>query len=350
MNREWVDKDFYQILGVGKEATAEEVKRAYRKLARKYHPDTNPGDKTAEDRFKEISEAYGVLSNAEQKKEYDEVRRLVDSGGFGGFGGGGPFGGGQRARVEDLGNLFGGIGDLFGFGNGGGRRGPQRGADATADLTLSFEDSIRGVTTTVPVRGETTCSRCSGRGAEPGTAVTTCPTCGGTGSVAQNQGMFSFAQPCPQCGGSGRLISDPCKQCRGRGREVRSRSIKVRIPAGVNDGATVRLAGKGGPGGGGPAGDLLVRIHVTPHRLFTRRGDDLTITVPLSYTEAALGATLEIPTLDGTVNIKVPPGTPTGKTFRVKGKGVEPERRPAGDLYVKVVVVVPRKVSREERK
>ncbi|HUO46985.1 MAG TPA: DnaJ domain-containing protein, partial [Acidimicrobiia bacterium] len=203
MNREWVDKDFYKIIGVSPEASAEEVKRAYRKLAQKYHPDANPGDLQAEERFKEISEAYGVLSNTEQRKEYDEVRRLVESGGFGGFGSGGPFaGGGQRVRVDDLGNLFGGIGDLFGFGNGAGaRRGPQRGADTSADLTLSFEDSLTGVTTTVSIRGETACSRCSGTGAEPGTPINTCPTCGGTGSIAQNQGMFSFAQPCPQCGG-----------------------------------------------------------------------------------------------------------------------------------------------------
>ncbi len=350
MNREWADKDFYRIIGVDKSASADEVKRAYRKLAQKYHPDANPGDTAAEERFKEISEAYGVLSNPEQRKEYDEVRRLVESGGFSGFGAS-PFGGGQRVRVEDLGSLFGGLGDVFGFGSGGGRRGPQRGADNSADLTLSFEDAIAGVTTSVAVRGETACARCGGSGAEPGTAINTCPTCGGTGSIAQNQGMFSFAQPCPQCGGNGRLVSQPCNQCRGRGRETRSRNIRVRIPAGINDGATIRLAGKGSPGmAGGPPGDLLVRVHVTPHHLFTRRGDDLTITVPVSYTEAALGTTLEVPVLDGSVNIKIPPGTPSGKTFRVKSKGVKGERRPAGDLYAKVEVVVPRKVSKEERK
>ena len=352
MNREWVDKDFYRIIGVDKTASAEEIKRAYRKLAQKYHPDANPGDTAAEERFKEISEAYGVLSDQEQRKEYDEVRRLVETGGFNPFGGaGGPYGGGQRVRVEDIGNLFGGLGDLFGFGNGATRRGPQRGADASADLTLSFEDAIAGVTTTVSVRGEAPCSRCGGSGAEPGSQVSTCPTCGGTGSIAQNQGMFSFAQPCPQCGGSGRLITQPCTQCRGRGRETRTRNIRVRIPAGINDDATVRLAGKGSPGtAGGPPGDLLVRVHVSPHRLFTRRGDDLTITVPVSFTEAALGTTLEVPTLEGAVNIKIPPGTPSGKTFRVKGKGVKGERRPAGDLYAKVEVLVPRKVSKEEKK
>jgi molecular chaperone DnaJ len=348
MNREWVDKDFYQTLGVSKDATSEQIKHAYRKLAQKHHPDANPGDTKAEERFKDVAEAYGVLSNPEQRKEYDEVRRLVASGGYGG---GGPFAGGQRVRVEDVGGLFGGLGDLFGFGNGSRQRGPRRGIDTTADLTLSFNDAIEGVTTTVSVRGEAPCSRCGGNGAEPGTSVNTCPTCGGTGSVAQNQGMFSFAQTCPQCGGSGRVVSTPCAQCRGRGRETRTRNIKVRIPAGINDGATVRLAGKGGPGAdGGPPGDLLVKVHVTPHPVFGRRGDDLTIDVPVSYTEATLGTAVEIPTLDGTVSIRVPAGTPTGKVFRIKGRGVKPERGPAGDLYAKVEVVVPRKVSREEKK
>jgi len=351
MNRDWADKDFYQTLGVPKDATTDQIKRAYRKLAQQLHPDANPGDAKAEERFKDVSEAYGVLSHSDQRKEYDEVRRLVETGGFGGFGGRGPFAGGQRVRVEDLGGLFGGIGDLFGFGNGGRNRGPRRGVDTSADLTLSFNDAIQGVTTTVAVRGEAPCARCGGNGAEPGTAVNTCPTCGGTGSVAQNQGMFSFAQPCPQCGGSGRIVATPCTQCRGRGREMRSRNIKVRIPGGINDGATVRLAGKGGPGSdGGPAGDLLVKVNVTPHGVFGRRGDDLTIDVPISYTEATLGTSVEIPTLDGVVNIKIPGGTPTGKVFRVKGRGIKPQRGPAGDLYAKVEVVVPRKVSREEQK
>jgi molecular chaperone DnaJ len=346
MNREWIDKDFYKVLGVSSSATPEEIKRAYRKLAQKYHPDANPGDAGAEDRFKDISEAYAVLSDTEQKKEYDEVRRLVESGGYAGFGG--PFGG-QRVRVEDLGDIFGGIGDLFGFRNG--RQGPQRGPDSTAELTLSFEDAIGGVTTSVAVRGEAPCSRCNGSGAEPGTPVTTCPTCRGSGSVAQNQGMFSFAQPCPQCRGSGRIITTPCSQCRGRGREVRTRNIKVKVPAGVKDGATIRLAGKGGPGvNGGPPGDLLVKVHVSPHPVFNRRGDDLIVNVPVSFTEAALGTTLEIPTLEGTVSIKVPPGTQSGRMFRVKGRGVKPAKGPAGDLYAKVEVVVPRKLSREEKK
>jgi molecular chaperone DnaJ len=349
MNRDWIDKDFYQVLGVGQEATQDEVKRAYRKLAQKYHPDANPGDKEAEERFKQISEANATLSNPEQRKEYDEVRRLVESGGFVGSPGGGF--GGQRVRVEDLGDLFGGLGDVFGFGGRGGRQGPMRGQDASAELTLSFEDAVNGVTTSVSVRGQAPCSRCGGSGAEPGTSVTTCPTCQGSGTVAQNQGFFSFAQPCPQCGGSGRLIGSPCSQCGGRGSETRTRNIKVRIPAGVQDGATIRLAGKGAPGrNGGPPGDLLVRVRVAPHPIFGRRGNDLTLTVPITFAEAALGTQIELPTLDGGVTVKVPSGTPSGKTLRVRGRGVKPERGKTGDLLAKVEVLIPKRLSKDEKK
>ena len=356
MNRDWVDKDFYQILGVSSSATAEEIKRAYRKLAQKFHPDANPSDSAAEERFKQISEAYGVLSDAEQRKEYDELRRLVESGAFRnyggqGFGGRGFGGSGQRVRVEDLGDILGGFGDIFGFGGSRGRAGPQKGRDTTADLNISFDDAINGLITNVELRGEAPCSRCGGSGAEPGSAIDVCPTCGGDGVVAQNQGVFSFSQPCPQCGGSGRLVTNPCSQCRGRGTEVRTRTIRVRIPAGIKDGATVRLAGKGAPGtNGGPPGDLLVKVHVTSHPLFKRKGDDLHITIPISYTEATLGTTLEVPTLNGKVSIKVPAGTPSGKTFRVKGRGVSAGRRQVGDLYAKVEVVVPAKISREEKR
>jgi molecular chaperone DnaJ len=354
VNRDWVDKDFYQVLGVGKEAATDEIKRAYRKLAQKYHPDANAGDPAAEERFKQVSEAYAVLSDGEQRKEYDELRRLVESGAYRGFddGQGNPFGSGQRVRVEDL--FGGGLGDIFsGFGGGGGRRrgGPQRGADVSAELTQSFNDAVNGVTTTISIRGEAPCSRCGGAGAEPGTSVDVCPTCGGTGVVAQNQGVFSFSQTCPQCGGSGRIIPTPCAQCRGKGTEVRTRNIKVKIPAGVQDGATIRIPGKGNPGrNGGAPGDLLLKVHVTPHPVFERRGNNLHVTVPISFTEAALGTTVEVPTLDGSVSIKIPTGTPNGKVFRVKGRGVKPDRGPAGDLYARAEVVVPRKVSREEKK
>jgi molecular chaperone DnaJ len=353
VNRDWVDKDFYQILGVAPEASADEIKKAYRKLAQKYHPDANPDDGAAEEKFKEISEAYATLSNAEQRKEYDQVRRMVSSGGFSGFGGPGGGFGGQQVRVEDLSDLFGGLGglgDLFGFGSRG-RAGPARGADVYADLTIPFDDAVSGTTTTLSVRGAATCSHCGGSGAEPGTSVTICPTCGGQGVVAQNQGFFSFSQPCPQCGGTGRLIETPCRVCRGSGSETRTRQIKVRIPAGVQDGNTLRIPGKGAPGrNGGPNGDLLVKVHVAPSGTFGRRGNDLTLTVPITYPEAVLGTKIEVPTLNGGVKLKIPPGTPSGKTFRVRGKGVTPDRGRAGDLLVTVQVAVPSKVSKDEKK
>lgn len=357
MNPDWAEKDFYEILGVDKTASAEEIKRAYRKLAQKLHPDANPDDPTAEDRFKDVSEAYSILSSAEKRKDYDEFRRVLASGGYpgGGFGGfgaaGGPFGG-QNIRVEDLSDLFGGFGDLFG---GGGPRsqgtGPRRGADLQTDLHLSFEDAVHGVTTTVTVRGESACSRCHGSGAEPGTSVTTCPTCGGAGQVAQNQGLFSFASPCPECRGSGKRIEQPCSNCRGRGTEVRSRNIKVKIPSGVKDGGTIRLRGNGSPGSnGGPAGDLLVKVHVAKHGVFSRKGNDLLVTIPVTFAEASLGTKLDVPTMNGSVKLKIPAGTPSGKTFRVRGKGVTPSRGKAGDLLAKVEVVIPKRMSKDEKR
>ncbi len=353
MNRDWVDKDFYEILGVAPEATADEIKKAYRKLAQKFHPDANPDDASAEEKFKEISEAYATLSNAEQRKEYDQVRRMVETGGFAGYGGSGGGFGGQQVRVEDLSDLLGGlggIGDLFGFGSRG-RNGPAKGADVHADLTIPFDDAVKGLTTTLSVRGATTCSHCGGNGAEPGSTVTTCPTCGGQGVVAQNQGFFSFSQPCPQCRGAGRLIETPCKVCRGTGSETRTRQVKVRIPPGVQDGNTLRIPGKGAPGrNSGPSGDLLVKVNVAASRTFGRKGNDLTLTVPITYTEATLGTKLEVPTLNGAVKLKVPSGTPSGKTFRVRGKGVTPDRGRTGDLLVTVQVAVPSKVSKEEKK
>lgn len=357
MNRDWVEKDFYKVLGVVETATAEEIKKAYRKLAQTHHPDANPGDETAEERFKEISEAYATLSDAEQRKEYDQIRRLAASGGFQGFGGqpGGGFGGfgGQQVRVEDLQDLLGGvggIGDLFGFGSRS-RNGPSQGADLATELSVGFEDAAFGVTTEVTVEGAAPCSKCHGSGAEPGTTVTTCPTCGGRGVVAQNQGFFSFSQACPQCGGSGRLIEERCTQCRGSGTENRRRNVKLRVPAGVKDGTTLRLRGKGAPGSfGGPAGDLMVRIRVAPSRTFGRRDNDLTLKVPITFTEAVLGTKIDVPTLNGGVKVKIPGGTPTGKTFRVRGKGIAPEKGRQGDLLVTVEVAVPKKVSKDEKR
>lgn len=353
MNRDWVDKDFYKVLGVAPESTAEEIKKSYRKLAQKHHPDANPDDKEAEERFKEISEAYATLSNAEKRKEYDEVRRLVATGGFTGFSGGRPGGGfgGQQVRVEDLSDLLGGFGDLFGFGGGGRGSGPTKGPDMETELTIGFDDAAQGVTSTIAVRGAATCSRCAGTGAEPGTSVTTCPTCGGRGMVAQNQGFFSFSQPCPQCGGRGQLIETPCAKCKGSGSETRTRNIKIRVPAGVHDGSVLRLREKGAPGSnGGPPGDLLVRIRVASSRVFGRKGNNLTLNVPITYTEATLGTKIEVPTLNGGVRLKIPAGTPSGKTFRVKGRGVQPENGRPGDLMVTVQVAVPTKLSKEEKK
>jgi len=352
MNRDWVEKDFYSVLDVSPEAGQDDIKRAYRKLAQKLHPDANPGDEEAEGRFKDISEAYSVLSDPEQRKEYDQVRRLAATGAYsgGGFGGGS---GGQRVRVEDLSDLFGGmggLGDLFGGGRPSSRRGPQRGSDSTADLTISFDESFHGVTTTLQVRGQAACSHCGGVGAEPPSRPQSCPTCGGTGSVAANQGFFSFSEPCPQCRGSGVIIDQPCTQCRGSGVEVRTRSIRVRIPPGVKDGSTIRLAGKGGPGrDGGPAGDLLVKVRVSPHPVFGRSGNNLTVTVPISFSEATLGTKLSVPTMDGAVRLKIPAATPSGKVFRVKGRGFAPERGRPGDLLAKVEIQVPAKLSKEEK-
>ncbi len=251
---------------------------------------------------------------------------MVDSGGFRGFGGTGQYGAGQRVRVEDLSDLFGGMAGsaISSEGRGGRTSAPQRGADLTTELHLTFDEAVRGVDTEVTVHGEATCSRCHGSGAEPGTQVTVCPTCRGSGTVAQNQGVFSFASPCPQCRGSGMLIEHACAKCHGSGTEVRARNVKVRVPSGVKPGGTIRLKGKGAPGrNGGPPGDLLIKTHVAHHPVFGRRGDDLTVKVPITYSEAVLGAKVEVPTLNGSVTLKVPPGTPGGKTFRVRGKGID---------------------------
>jgi molecular chaperone DnaJ len=351
--RDYFEKDYYGALGVAKDASAADIAKAYRKLARELHPDANPGDKAAEDRFKEVSEAYSVLSSAEKRAEYDEVRRMVASG-AGRFAGGFPGGAGGYTSTGqgfdfDLGDLLGGM-----FGQGGrGRRGgaqARRGADVEADLTLSFEDALHGVTTTLRLSGAAACATCGGNGARPGTSPVPCSACGGAGSVAHDQGLFSFSEPCPSCGGSGRRVPHPCANCGGTGVESRVREIKARVPAGVRDGATIRLKGKGEPGrGGAPAGDLLVKIHVQPHALFGRRGDDLTLRVPITFAEAALGAKVTVPSLDGPVTLKIPPGTESGKTFRVRGKGVARDGK-AGDLLVTVDVAVPRKLSREQRK
>ena len=347
--REWLEKDYYKVLGVPSTATDKEITSAYRKLAKKFHPDANPG---AEDRFKEISAAHEVLGDPAKRKEYDEVRRLGASG-LGGFGAPGGFGGGGATfRVEDLSDLLGGLGGMFGGGRRGrGTAGPRRGTDLEAELHLSFEDAVRGVTTTVHVAGEGRCPTCGGSGAAPGTSPVTCPRCHGRGSLDDNQGLFSLSRICPECGGRGTKVETPCPTCHGTGAATSTRQVKVRIPAGVEDGQRIRVKGRGAPGrGNAPAGDLFVTVHTGRHPLFGRRGRNLTLTVPITFPEAALGSTITVPTLDGPVTLRVPPGTPSGRTFRVRGRGVGgSHRHPVGDLLVTTEVVVPEKLDDDQR-
>jgi molecular chaperone DnaJ len=364
IRREWFDKDYYQTLGVAKNATAAEIKKAYRKLAQKYHPDNNPGNKEAEERFKEISAAHDVLADEDKRVQYDQVRDMVSSGvGFGG-GAGGRGGPGGRVRVEGFpfgtegADGFGDLSDLFGsiFSGAAGARGgrarePAHGDDLETEARISFEDAMRGTTIPLRIQGPAPCPRCKGSGAEPGTSPVTCPTCGGSGTVAANQGVFSIARPCPQCHGSGRIVEHPCTECHGSGSVRRTREFSVRIPAGVRDGARIKVPGRGEPGPpGSRPGDLYVVVRVTPHELFGRKDSDLTLNLPLSYTEAALGANVEVPTLDGPVTLKIPAGTPAGKTFRIRGKGAPKAKKGGqGDLLVTVGVNVPSKLSKEEK-
>lgn len=348
--REWFDTDYYEVLGVPADASQKEITKAYRKLARELHPDKNPGNAAAEERFKQVSAAYQVLGDEATRKEYDEVRRLGPM--AGGFGGGGP--GGFTFNVGDMrGSDFGDLlGQMFGRGRRGGRSGvaPQRGADVTARLTMDFEDAVRGITTTLYLTSDAPCSTCGGNGARPGTSPTVCPVCSGRGVVDDNQGMFSFSTPCPRCHGRGSIIPDPCPTCRGTGVERRPREVKARIPAGVADGQTIRLPGRGAPGrNGGPPGDLLVDITVLPHSVYGRNGDDLTITVPVTFPQAALGADIPVPLLDGsTVTLRLKPGTQPGSRHRIKGKGIVTPKR-TGDLIVTVDVKVPTELNDAER-
>jgi len=360
--REWFEKDYYAMLGLQKGATEKEITRAYRKLAKQHHPDANPGNNEAEEKFKDISTAYDVLGDAAKRKEYDEVRAMVASGagnpfagtGPGGFGG--PGGGNIRWETGDVGDM-GGLGDLLGniFG-GRGRRtqtrgaGPRRGGDLDAEVHLSFDDAVRGATIGVQLTGAAPCHTCGGSGAAPGTVPQTCPQCNGAGTLAVDQGPFSFSQICPRCSGSGRVVEKACPTCGGSGSETRTRDVKVRIPVGVADGQRVRVKGRGTTGSnGGPPGDLYVTVHVTPHALFGRRGNDLLLRVPVTFSEAALGAEVKVPTLDGAVTVRIPPGTAPGKTLRVRGRGMPKAGGGAGDLLVTVDVVVPQALSDEQR-
>lgn len=359
--KDFIEKDYYKAIGVPKDAKPADIKKAYRKLARQYHPDANKGEAKSEERFKEISEAYDVLSDEKRRKEYDEARALFGSGGFrvpGGARAGSPGGGFNF----DLGDLFGGagngggggLGDIFGglFGGGAGRntRTPSRGADVETEVTLDFDEATSGVTVPLRLASPHTCTTCAGTGARPGTVPRVCPNCTGTGMVSRNQGGFGFSEPCRECRGRGLLVDDPCPTCQGSGQATTERTITVRIPPGVDDGQRIRVAGKGSPGErGAPAGDLYVIVHVSPHRVFARNGDNLLLTVPVTFAEAALGATVTVPTLKEPVTVKIPPGTSSGRTLRVRGRGVPRRDGTAGDLLVTVEVAVPKKLSPEAK-
>ncbi len=353
MRADWANKDFYQVLGVKKDASADEIKKAYRKLARANHPDSNPGDAAKHDTFKSVAEAYDVVGDADKRKKYDEMRELYGSGGFrGGF----PGAGGGGAGGFDLSDLMrdraggGGFGDMFGdlFGGRGrtqqARPRPQKGADVETTATISFTDTLDGVTISLRLTSDAACPDCSGTGGKPGTRPHVCPECEGAGFVVSSVGgAFSMNETCPACGGRQLVYDDPCPTCHGNGRGLSARTIQARIPAGVKDGQRIRVRGKGASGdNGGPPGDLFVVVKVTPHRLFARKGDNLTLDVPVSFDEAALGAEIKIPTLSGApVTLKVPAGTPNGRTFRVRGKGPRRADGTHGDLLATVEVHVP---------
>ncbi|MET7639469.1 molecular chaperone DnaJ [Streptomyces sp. NPDC005438] len=362
--KDFIEKDYYKVLGVPKDATEAEIKKAYRKLARENHPDANTGDAKAEERFKDVSEAYDVLGDAKRRKEYDEARTLFGSGGFrpgpgaGGAGAGGfnfdlsdLFGGGQTSQGPAGGGFGGGLGDVFG-GLFGGRTGttrtqPRRGQDIESEVTLSFTEAVDGATVPLRMSSSAACKKCSGTGDKNGTPRV-CPTCVGTGQVSRGGGGgFSLTDPCVDCKGRGLIAEDPCDVCRGSGRATSSRTMQVRVPAGVTDGQRIRLRGKGAPGErGGPNGDLYVVVHVGGHPVFGRRGDNLTLTVPVTFTEAALGAEIKVPTLGGPpVTLRLPAGTPSGRTMRARGKGARRKDGTRGDLLVTVEVAVPRQLS-----
>jgi len=350
--KDWIEKDYYKVLGVAKDAKPDDIKKAFRKLARENHPDQNANNPEAEKRFKDISEANSVLSDEKKRKEYDEARSLFGSGGF-------RFpGGGQGPSMEDLfrnaggqGAAGGNISDLFGnlFGGTSTRRtsttrGPRRGQDIEGEATIDFTDAVDGVTVTMQTVSDDACGACSGTGAKSGTLPKVCPTCQGSGmETSTSGGVFAVTEPCHECRGRGLIVEEPCPVCGGSGRGRSTKSMQVRIPAGVTDGRRIRIKGKGGAGeNGGAPGDLYVLVRVRPHKLFGRNGDNLTLNLPVTFTEAALGADVSVPTLSGQrVTLKIGPGTPNGRTFRVRGKGVHKADGTSGDLLVTVEVQVP---------
>lgn len=350
-------KDYYDILGVKKGASPEQLKKAYRKLAKKYHPDANPGDKVAEERFKEISQAYEVLSDPKKRKQYDRMKDAAGSFGFGpgGFQGfAGP--GGRTYSHADAGDM-GDLGDIFSafFDKGSRfrreRYGPRRGEDLTFEVELPFEEAIRGGKRVLSIPREEACSTCGGTGAQPGSNVTGCGQCGGTGTVSISQGGFAFSRPCPNCYGRGTVIERPCAACNGSGTAVSKKKISVSIPPGVDNGSKVRLAGQGQPGpGGGPPGDLILVVRLGAHHFFERKGRNIYCEVPVNIAQAALGSKMRVRTLDGVATVKVPAGIQSGTSLRLKGKGVTGPGGQKGDMYLKVKVLTPRGLTPGQKK
>ncbi|NKF49692.1 molecular chaperone DnaJ [Shewanella sp. WXL01] len=337
-------RDYYEVLGVGRDASEREIKKAYKRLAMKYHPDRNPGDKEAEVKFKETKEAYEILTDSDKKAAYDQFGHAgVDPNrGGGGFGGQGDFG-------DIFGDVF---GDIFGGGRrGGGQRQAARGSDLRYNLELSLEEAVRGLTKELRIPTLATCDECDGSGAKKGTSATTCGTCHGQGQVQMRQGFFAVQQACPTCNGRGKIIKDPCKKCHGEGRVEKSKTLSVKIPAGVDTGDRIRLSGEGEAGEfGAPPGDLYVQVSVREHNIFTRDGNNLYCEVPISFSKAALGGEIEVPTLDGKVNLKIPAETQTGRMFRLRGKGVKSVRSHAvGDLLCKVVMETPVNLNEKQK-
>lgn len=342
-------RDYYDVLGVARNANDQEIKSAYRKLALKYHPDRNPGDRAAEERFKEAAEAYAVLADGEKRTAYDRF-------GHAGVGAGVGAGGFDPTIFAGFEDIFGNLGDLFGFGDlfGGGRRrgGPQRGADLRYDLEISFEESAHGTETTIQIPRQEKCGTCQGSGAAPGTSAVTCPQCRGRGQIRYQQGFFTVAQTCPQCRGGGQIISKPCASCHGSGQVTEQRRLSVKIPAGIASGQRLRLRGEGEAGhAGGPPGNLDVVVHVQEHEFFRRDGDDLYLEMPVSFPTLALGGEIRIPTLDGEEVVRVPEGTDTGTVLRLRGKGMPSiSGRGRGDLHVVVQVTTPRRLTKEQKR
>lgn len=337
-------RDYYEVLGVERDASEKDIKKAYRRVAMKYHPDRNPDDKEAEDKFKEASEAYEVLCDSQKRAAYDQFGHDAVSGN----GGAGGFGGGGASFSDIFGDVF---GDIFGQSGGGGRRGPMRGADLRYNLDIDLEQAVKGTEVKIRVPTLVTCDTCDGSGAKKGSSPVTCTTCGGVGQVRMQQGFFSVQQTCPNCRGKGKMISDPCGSCHGQGRVEEVKTLSVKVPPGVDTGDRIRLSGEGEAGPeGGPAGDLFVQINVREHKIFERDGKHLYCEVPISFIDAALGGELEVPTLEGRVKLKIPEETQTGKLFRLRGKGVTPVRGGStGDLLCRVVVETPVNLTKRQK-